>query len=240
MHMLCLLCVVSVVGLFLCAAWMYPSSHMVLPVRWPSLRPPLRPHQYASIAVSTHLALMSYAGLADWCIFLLSAFRLALFGGDRDTENLVLMPAYNDLVIMGWYTFPECWQGKLSPACLGEPDKAITPEIGSLLVRHGVKPKFRVHSLCQPRPCHNSSWSDEGYCAFDNNFSILSKTRYFRYPNGSKCPTSTKYAFYHAWIGEPQKKPLQFLGVHFHGREKDYLTDKYPQPWETTWGSARQ
>ncbi|CAI7788178.1 unnamed protein product [Closterium sp. NIES-54] len=35
-------------------AWMYPSSKMVLPVRWPSMQPPPLPSQYTSTAVSNH------------------------------------------------------------------------------------------------------------------------------------------------------------------------------------------
>eukprot|EP00897_Mesotaenium_endlicherianum_P007691 jgi/Mesen1/6950/ME000360S06218 len=97
------------------AAFQYPKSDIVLPVRWPSLRPPLRPNQYVSTAVAGHAALFSYEGLADWCLFLHTVFRLQLFGGDPAAHPLVLMPQYNDMVPMGWYTFAECWM----QGCLG-------------------------------------------------------------------------------------------------------------------------
>ncbi|CAI5500696.1 unnamed protein product [Closterium sp. Naga37s-1] len=39
---------------------------------------------------------------------------------------------------------------------------------------HGkFKPAFKAESLCAPRQCEASAWSDAGWCAFDNNFSVV-------------------------------------------------------------------
>jgi len=130
----CVLCVLCGVGVAGCSMDV-PSSHMVLPVRWPSLRPPLRPHQYASIAVSTHLALMSYAGLADWCLFLLSAFRLALFGATATPRTSCSCPPTMTLSLWGGIPSPSVGKGSSPRHASGNRSKAITPELGSLLVR---------------------------------------------------------------------------------------------------------
>lgn len=95
-----------------------------------SLRPPLGPSQYVSTAVSGHVSLWSYEALVDfleffslffrvsnqseccwiscWTFISLPLQRAVLFGRPGD-KSLVEMKAYNDMVPLGWYTFPVCW-----------------------------------------------------------------------------------------------------------------------------------
>ena len=87
------------------------------------------------------------------------------------------------------------------------------------------------------RRCLNSTWSDEGDCVFDNNFSITTTTNYFKYSSASKCPTSMRYAYHDAWTSKAQTKPVQFLGVHFQGRKKEFLSMKDVDP-KNSWGGS--
>lgn len=120
----------------------------------------------------------------------------------------------------------------VDPPCLG-----ISRDLAYEL-KQNFKPHFHVESFCQPRQCHNSTWSDEGECVWDNNFSLTTTTSYFRFKPGQKNPTSKFYSYYTAWTGRQQKQPIQFLGVHFHGKRKDFLTAANRDP-EISWGSSR-
>ncbi|GJP84134.1 hypothetical protein CLOP_g14217 [Closterium sp. NIES-67] len=218
------------------AAWLFPNSDLALPARWPSIRPPLRPTQYSSAGVGTHIALMSYAALVDWCLFLHAVFDSALFGGDKESQDLVLLPSYVDVTIMGWYTFAGCWLQWVEPPCVSD----VKPETAKALRKRGIQPRFRVQSLCQPRNCLNSSWSNEGPCVFDNNFSLTSGRPFFKFKTGDKCPSTMHYAFYRGWEEEAQTEPVQFLAVHFMHRKKEFLSTKFPPEPEKSWGSAAE
>lgn len=220
------------------AAWMFPSSHIVLPARWPSLRPPPRTNQYISTAVAGHTALFSYEGLADWCRFLLKVFELGLFGGIPGSKELVFLPQYNDMIAMGWYTFAECWLKNFNPPCMAEQGAGISGDKATQM-RGSFSPKFRVESFCHPRMCQNSTWSNHGYCVFDNNFSITTVTMSFRFSLTDKCPTSLNYAYYEAWLKEPQRAPVQFLAVHFQGKKKEFLTLPDENPAHS-WGGSNK
>ena len=39
-------------------------------------------------------------------------------------------------------------------------------------LRGRFRPLFKAESLLEPRWCNASLWVDEGWCAFDNNFSL--------------------------------------------------------------------
>eukprot|EP00271_Cylindrocystis_brebissonii_P003718 TRINITY_DN14983_c0_g1_i1.p1 TRINITY_DN14983_c0_g1~~TRINITY_DN14983_c0_g1_i1.p1 ORF type:complete len:467 (-),score=35.33 TRINITY_DN14983_c0_g1_i1:242-1642(-) len=217
-------------------AWVFPTSHIVLPARWPSIRPPLRANQYPSTAVSGHVALFSYEGLSDFCLFYLKVFEIALFGGAPGARELHLLPEYNDMTPMGWYTFAECWLKNLNPRCMAEKKTGISTKLAGE-IRGKFRPRFRVESFCQPRKCQNSSWSDEGTCVFDNNFSITTAIAYFKFSSTDKCPSSVNYEYYEAWTREPQKTPVQFLGVHFQGLKKLFLTLEDSEPAHS-WGGS--
>eukprot|EP00270_Netrium_digitus_P005116 TRINITY_DN1666_c0_g1_i3.p1 TRINITY_DN1666_c0_g1~~TRINITY_DN1666_c0_g1_i3.p1 ORF type:complete len:441 (+),score=92.01 TRINITY_DN1666_c0_g1_i3:142-1464(+) len=220
------------------AAWMYPKSHIVLPVRWPSLRPPARPNQYSSTAVGGHVALFSYPALVDWCLFHLTIFKMQLFGSHLEfsDEDLVLLPQYNDMIAMGWYTFSECWLQEFQRPCLAEKETGIVSERAALL-RGKFSPRFSVDSFCMPRRCRNSSWSDEGERVMDNNFSITTATMYFRLRREDKGPSSMKFAYYEAWTKRQQSRRVQFLSVHFQGKKKEFLLLKDIHP-QDSWGGS--
>ncbi|CAI5946339.1 unnamed protein product, partial [Closterium sp. NIES-65] len=212
-----------------------PPSHP-LPARCPSIGPPLEPTQCSSAGVGTHIALMSYAALVDWCLFLHAVFDSAMFGGDKDTQDLVLLPSYVDVTIMGWYTFAGCWLQWVEPPCVS----GVKPETAKALRKRGIQPRFRVQSLCQPRRCLNSSWSDPGLCVFDNNFSLTPGRPFFKFKTGDKCPSTMHYGFYRGWEEEAQTEPVQFLAVHFMHRKKEFLSTKFPPEPEKSWGSASE
>ena len=73
------------------------------------MQPPLLPSQYPSIDVGTHIALLTYRGLSDICHFLHLVISTAAMGGDSSQTDLVLLPQYSDRLLLGWYSFPECW-----------------------------------------------------------------------------------------------------------------------------------
>ncbi|CAI7852407.1 unnamed protein product [Closterium sp. NIES-53] len=197
---------------------------------------PLISHAPLPAGVGTHIALMSYAALVDWCLFLHAVFDSALFGGDKETQDLVLLPSYVDVTIMGWYTFAGCWLQWVEPPCVS----GVKPETAKALRKRGIQPRFRVQSLCQPRRCLNSSWSDPGLCVFDNNFSLTPGRPFFKFKTGDKCPSTMHYGFYRGWEEEAQSEPVQFLAVHFMHRKKEFLSTKFPPEPEKSWGSASE
>eukprot|EP00897_Mesotaenium_endlicherianum_P006010 jgi/Mesen1/5437/ME000270S04606 len=191
------------------AAWALPNASVALPMRWPSMRPPPLPSQYESTAVSGHVALWTYEALCDFLKFYLVVVEEELFGSKREAGvRPIQQKEYGDMTLLAWYTYSDCWLHDAEPACMAEDRIGITPERARRL-RAKFTPKFAVDSLCQPRMCQNSTWSDHGLCVFDNNFSILSPTRLFIFPQGSKCPLSKHYEHYEAWLGTPQIKPIQ-------------------------------
>ena len=98
--------------------------------------------------------------------------------------------------------------------------RASSPKITYRMRRTKFRPKYLVESFCQPRMCHNSTWSNLGLCVFDNNFSVSSPSKFFKFlpSNGDKCPQSKMYEFYHAWMGQAPRRSVQFLGVNFQVR----------------------
>lgn len=83
------------------ARMLFPSSPMVLSVRWPSLRPPLGPSQYASTAVSGHVSLWTHAALVDFLEFFTVFVQRAVLSGKPGDKGLVELKAYNDMVMLG-------------------------------------------------------------------------------------------------------------------------------------------
>ncbi|CAI5458732.1 unnamed protein product [Closterium sp. Yama58-4] len=221
-------------------AWMYPSSKMVLPVRWPSMQPPPLPSQYTSTAVSNHAALWHIDALKDFLALYKQIWSMALFGGRPGSAHLMRKKEYSEMTMLGWYTWSECWTNdKLDPPCMAEPVTGVSAKLAYRLRRTRFRPKFLVESLCQPRACHNSSWSDEGLCVWDNNFSVATPSHFFRFAptRGDKCPSSKLYEHFHAWMGQVPRKNVQFLAVNFQGSRRDYLKLEDPDPAKT-WGSA--
>ncbi|GJP46659.1 hypothetical protein CLOM_g5923 [Closterium sp. NIES-68] len=221
-------------------AWMYPSSKVVLPVRWPSMQPPPLPSQYTSTAVSNHAALWHIDALKDFLALYKQIWSMALFGGRPGSAHLMRKKEYSEMTILGWYTWSECWTNdKLDPPCMAEPVTGVSGKLAYRLRRTRFRPKFLVESLCQPRSCHNSTWSDEGLCVWDNNFSVATPSHFFRFAptRGDKCPNSKLYEHFHAWMGQVPRKNVQFLAVNFQGSRRDYLKLEDPDPAKT-WGSA--
>lgn len=218
---------------------LYPKTYLALAVRWPSLKPPLSPSQYVSTAVSGHVSLWTHDAIADFSNFFIEFFANAVLFGKPGDKSLVGEKAYNDMVPLGWYTFRSCWNrppAELHPQCASDKQSGVTPE-RSERIRGKFNPKYAVESLCQPRVCNATSWVKDGWCVFDNNFSVQTPKQYFRYrPDlGMLVPTSLHYTHFEDW-GDRQTEPVQFLGVHFQAHKKGYLS-RGDDPAET-WGSS--
>ncbi|CAI5512825.1 unnamed protein product [Closterium sp. Naga37s-1] len=200
------------------------------------------PSQYASTAVSGHVSLWTYDALSDFLDFFQLFVQEATLYGQPGDARLVAERAYNDMVVLGWYTHRICWMKNpqnLHPQCICDKESGVTPE-RSARIRGKFTPKFRVDSFATPRWCNATDWWDEGWCVFDNNFSIQTPTQFFKYrpQDGMKCPSSMHYTHFDDWAkeGEKQTSPVQFLGVHFQAHRKGYLT-RGDDP-AATWGSS--
>jgi len=55
--------------------------------------------------------------------------------------------------------------------CVSDLGSGFTPERSAKL-RGKFTPRFEVESFCEPRWCNKTSYVDEGWCVFDNNFSL--------------------------------------------------------------------
>ncbi|CAI5958590.1 unnamed protein product [Closterium sp. NIES-64] len=223
------------------ATMLFSRVHLVVSQRWPSLRAP-GPSQYASTAVSGHVSLWTYDALSDFLDFFQLFVQEATLYGQPGDARLVAERAYNDMVVLGWYTHRICWMKNpqnLHPQCICDKESGVTPE-RSARIRGKFTPKFRVDSFATPRWCNATDWWDEGWCVFDNNFSIQTPTQFFKYrpQDGMKCPSSMHYTHFDDWAkeGEKQTSPVQFLGVHFQAHRKGYLT-RGDDP-AATWGSS--
>eukprot|EP00271_Cylindrocystis_brebissonii_P002590 TRINITY_DN1333_c0_g1_i2.p2 TRINITY_DN1333_c0_g1~~TRINITY_DN1333_c0_g1_i2.p2 ORF type:complete len:271 (-),score=20.66 TRINITY_DN1333_c0_g1_i2:454-1266(-) len=242
-------------------AMLYPRSPLLLAVRWPSLFPPLSPSQYPTTAVSGHVSVWTYEALADFLALFMAFFEHAVLYGTPGDPALVPQRAYNDMVPLGWYTFSNCWlkpPEDLHPQCIADKASGVTPDRSARL-RGRFAPRFAVESLLEPRMCGQTSWSDAGFCAFDNNFSVQKPRQFFRYRplKGMKMPTSRHFAYFEDWASfsmngtkgskrlyhkgrrknETSIQPLvQFLGVHFQAHKKGYLS-RGEEP-AATWGSS--
>ncbi|CAI5526387.1 unnamed protein product [Closterium sp. Naga37s-1] len=130
-------------------AWMYPSSKMVLPVRWPSMQPPPLPSQYTSTAVSNHAALWHIDALKDFLALYKQIWSMALFGGRPGSAHLMRKKEYSEMTMLGWYTWSECWTNdKLDPPCMAEPVTGVSAKLAYRLRRTRFRPRFPVPSLC--------------------------------------------------------------------------------------------
>ncbi|CAI5520539.1 unnamed protein product [Closterium sp. Naga37s-1] len=223
------------------ATMLFSRVHLVVSQRWPSLRAP-GPSQYASTAVSGHVSLWTYDALSDFLDFFQLFVQEATLYGQPGDARLVAERAYNDMVVLGWYTHRICWMKNpqnLHPQCICDKESGVTPE-RSARIRGKFTPKFRVDSFATPRWCNATDWWDEGWCVFDNNFSIQTPTQFFKYrpQDGMKCPSSMHYTHFDDWAkeGEKQTSPVQFLGVHLQAHRKGYLT-RGDDP-AATWGSS--
>ncbi|CAI7779213.1 unnamed protein product, partial [Closterium sp. NIES-54] len=155
------------------ATMLFSRAHLVVSQRWPSLRAP-GPSQYASTAVSGHVSLWTYDALSDFLDFFQLFVQEATLYGQPGDARLVAERAYNDMVVLGWYTHRVCWMKNpqnLHPQCICDKESGVTPE-RSARIRGKFTPKFRVDSFAMPRWCNATDWWDEGWCVFDNNFSI--------------------------------------------------------------------
>lgn len=220
----------------------FSRTHVVASQRWPGLRAP-GPSQHASTAVSAHVSLWSYQALSDYLDFFQMFIQEAVLYGDPGDSLLASERAYNDMVILGWYAHRVCWMKSpqsLHPQCIFDKESGVTPDRSARL-RGKFLPKYRVDSFCMPRWCNATEWWDEGWCVFDNNFSVQSPTQFFHFrpQDGMRCPTSLHYTHFADWAKEGEEKqtsPVQFLGVHFQAHRKGYLT-RGDDP-AATWGSS--
>ncbi|CAI5475379.1 unnamed protein product [Closterium sp. Yama58-4] len=127
-------------------------------------------------ATSGHVSLWSAEALADFLAFFVLFFQLAVKGGTPGDPSLPdRQRAYNDMILLGWYASPTCWTSSPGQAPATCKDKEGSTQYPRL---HGrFRPAFKAESLCAPRQCEASAWSDAGWCAFDNNFSVGKKKR---------------------------------------------------------------
>ncbi|CAI5495205.1 unnamed protein product [Closterium sp. Naga37s-1] len=123
-------------------------------------------------AVSGHVSLWSVEALADFLAFFVTFFQEAVAGGTPGDPSLPAQQrTYNDMVQLGWYASPTCWTSPPDQAPKTCKDKEKSGQYPRM---HGkFRPAFKAESLCAPRQCEASSWSDAGWCAFDNNFSVV-------------------------------------------------------------------
>ncbi|GJP30072.1 hypothetical protein CLOM_g22289 [Closterium sp. NIES-68] len=204
-----------------------PKAELALAVRTPTIH--VR-------AVSAHVSLWSQEALADFLTFFRLFFQHAVVGGTPGDRSLPAQRAYNDMVVLGWYAAPVCWtngpRDNLPKDCLGPSMRSMSARI-----RGKFTPAFKAESLCAPRQCQKTTWSDAGWCAFDNNFSLTLNHTTFHYDplKQMKTPTSMHYDHFTDWVGRPQDEPVQFLGVHFQGPRK--ATIMQPDP-SRHWGSS--
>ena len=78
--------------------------------------------------------------------------------------------------------------------------------------------RFKVYSGMKPRMCKQTSWSDAGWCVFDRDLALASKS--FKYEAGSmKCPTTYHYKYFQEWVGRKEKGDdmMQFLSARLGG-----------------------
>lgn len=217
--------------------WAVPNASVMLPKRWPSMRPPLVPSQYVSTAISGHIALWTKEALDDFLGFFQTVLRIGLFGGRRGSKKLVNRKEYFDMTILAWYAYSDCWLSPTAPPCMAEEQVGISPRRARKMRLASFVPQFQVESFCQPRMCQNTSWSDSGLCVFDNNFSVTSPSRLFIFKPLDKCPTSKHYEHFEAWLGDQRPKLVQFLAVHFQGSRRKYMMLEDPDP-SRSWGAS--
>ena len=74
----------------------------------------------------------------------------------------------------------------LPSQCVADRDSGVTPD-RSARIRGKFTPRYRVDSLCMPRPCNATAWSDEGPCAFDYHFSVQVGGRVGEWVGGIPC-----------------------------------------------------
>ncbi|CAI7791713.1 unnamed protein product [Closterium sp. NIES-53] len=151
-------------------------------------------------AVSAHVSLWSLAALADFLSFFRLFFQLGVVGGTPGDRSLPAQRTYNDMVVLGWYAAPVCWtntaKDRIPKDCL-----APSMRVMSARIRGRFTPAFKAESLCAPRQCEASAWSDAGWCAFDNNFSLTINHTTFHYdPLKMKTPTSMHYDHFTDWM----------------------------------------
>eukprot|EP00271_Cylindrocystis_brebissonii_P002472 TRINITY_DN130_c0_g4_i1.p1 TRINITY_DN130_c0_g4~~TRINITY_DN130_c0_g4_i1.p1 ORF type:complete len:522 (+),score=87.39 TRINITY_DN130_c0_g4_i1:1226-2791(+) len=220
------------------ASWMMPTSAVALPTRWPSMQPPPLPSQYTSTSVSSHIGLWTLPALDDFIKFWTVIINSAHFGGGQPgSKKLGELPEYHENVMLAWYAYSDCWTVEnLDPPCMAEPLVGISPKL-AVKLRKLFLPSFTVDSLCKPRWCQNTTWSDLGLCVFDNNFAVTSPGQLFKFPRTDKLPSSKLYEYYDAWMGGVRKRTVQFLAVHFHGVRRDYLKLDDQDP-STSWGAS--
>lgn len=217
--------------------WAVPNASVMLPKRWPSMRPPLVPSQYVSTAISGHIALWTKEALDDFLAFFQAVLRIGLFGGRRGSKKLVNRKEYFDMTILAWYAYSDCWLSAATVPCMAEEQVGISPSRARRMRQAKFVPRFQVESFCQPRMCQNTSWSDPGPCVFDNNFSVTSPSRLFIFKPPDKCPTSKHYEHFEAWMGDQRPKLVQFLAVHFQGSRRKYMMLDDPDP-SRSWGAS--
>ncbi|CAI5466935.1 unnamed protein product [Closterium sp. Yama58-4] len=185
-----------------------PNTDLALAMRTPTIH--VR-------AVSAHVSLWSQQALGDFLTFFRLFFQLGVVGGTPGDRSLPAQRTYNDMVVLGWYAAPVCWTNAPKDTI---PKDCLAPSmrVMSARIRGRFKPAFKAESLCAPKQCEASAWSDAGWCAFDNNFSLTINHTTFHYdPLKMKTPTSMHYDHFTDWVGKPQDKPVQFLCVHFQG-----------------------
>ncbi|CAI5984626.1 unnamed protein product, partial [Closterium sp. NIES-65] len=225
----------------------FPACIWWLSQRWPSPalsepRAPASPNQYASTLVSGHVSLWTYDALSDCSLPFLPSFPHPFLNSLRAPgPSQYASTAVSGHVSLWTYDalsdFLDFFQ--LFVQCICDKESGVTPE-RSARIRGKFTPKFRVDSFATPRWCNATDWWDEGWCVFDNNFSIQTPTQFFKYrpQDGMKCPSSMHYTHFDDWAkeGEKQTSPVQFLGVHFQAHRKGYLT-RGDDP-AATWGSS--
>lgn len=73
-------------------------------------------------------AVWTTAALSEFLDFWKLLVDLALFGGGSPgTKGLAMKKEYKDNVVLGWYTYRDCWMKyDVDPACMAEPVVGIT------------------------------------------------------------------------------------------------------------------
>lgn len=180
--------------------------------------------KWASVITSGQTSLWSYRGLVDFVTFHKLFFNMDVLHGWSTVKFQVETQAYIDTVVLGWYSFFECWRpGRDRKICKAETSSGFTLQRVARTTGK-FEAQFNVSSGLKPRLCNSTSWSESGWCMFQPD--DVSITKEIVRIEGNKLPHLEKYRGFPVWINEEEGKlaPKNVIQM---------LSEKvrYPQKW---------